>query len=411
MNVFLTHFNNFAILFKSAFFSFLWVVSGSVLAHSGHEHHTKQGASLNFGLGIQSVTAQNPWPAARLPGVLEAGSERENEQGVSISYLELGVSYRFSDQLLAVYNTAKHGVNMAPETEALYFEYTDLELGTLLQVDTRLGRQQVNVGLLNQQESHDWRLGIAPIAMRAVLNDSWRSDGVTVHFKSHSGWYLGAGIWSNSFFPGGDIDNSALNTYTINAGWQQQESGTKIQYEVGYANLDVTGRALSTIGAGRHTHTLPSCSAVDENRVCFVGDVDLIHVGAKWQKQKLWVQGELFYKKEEGILDSVFGMPGYHSEYLGSWLDLGWQISPDWNAITRVQYNRVNHQIKGANAQLIAEQAKINVSESSLTAVGLGVNYTTWRDHFISAEAHYESMGDYDNRVLLLRYHLSFSLI
>lgn len=386
-------------------------ICSNALADGTHEHHhsSQAGFHLDFGIGLQWVTADKPWPIARLPGVLEAGSEREDERTVRFSYIELGASYVFHPQAKAVFKIAKHDLSLKPEIEAAYVEYQDARLADL-NVDIRLGRQQVPIGLLNQQEKHAWLMGVAPIAMRAVLNDSWRSDGLNVHLGSDSPWYFGVGAWANRFVPGGEIPKTAINTYTAKLGWQGRQGALASQYEIGYANLDVLGRALSTIGAERHTHSLPSCETIDENRVCFAGDVQLVTAAAKWQWGDYWLSSEFFYKQEKGELDSFYGVPDYQSEYFGSWFDMGWQVNPRWSTLLRVQYNQTNHQISGANAQLIAEQAKIVDSQSPLKALGVALAYQADKAHFISAETHIEKMDSYRNHILLMRYHYSFNI-
>ncbi|WP_130536371.1 hypothetical protein [Thiomicrorhabdus indica] len=387
-------------------------IGTSAFADGTHEHHhpSKTGFHLDFGIGLQWVTADKPWPIARLPGVLEAGSEREDERTLRFSYIELGASYVFNPQAKAVFNIAKHDLRLKPEIEAAYVEYQGIDLKDF-RLDVQLGRQQVPIGLLNQQEKHAWLMGVAPIAMRAVLNDSWRSDGINLHFDSDSPWYFGVGAWANRFVPGGEIPQTAINTYTAKLGWQGRQGALASQYEIGYANLDVLGRALSTIGAERHTHSLPSCETIDENRVCFAGEVHLVTGSAKWKRGDYWLSSEVFYKKEQGELDSFYGVPDYQSEYFGSWLDFGWQINSRLSTLLRLQYNQTNHQINGTNAQLISEQAKIIDSDNPLSAIGVAFAYQAGKAHFVSAETHVEKMDDYQNRVLLVRYHLNYNIL
>jgi len=415
MNVFLTLFQSKhsakikPILFIGAFLTSHSVMASGGHAHDVHHHKLDPGFHLDFGVGVQFVEANNPWPEARLQGVLEAGSEREDEAGLSVSYLELGASYVFDEHAQMVFKVAKHGLDLNPEIEAAYIEYTDMAVGST-NLDTRFGRQQVPIGLLNQQEKHAWLMGVAPIAMRAVLNDSWRSDGLNLHLETQTPWYFDIGAWANRFVPGGEITTTKINTYSVKVGWQDQQGLLNSQYEIGYAKLDVIGRALSTIGAERHTHSLPSCDVIDENRICFAGDVDLVNAAAKWKYDSYWLSGEVFYKREEGRLDSVFGVPNYQSEFLGAWLDFGVEMSQNLNGMLRLQHNLVNHQIEGVNAQLISDQAKISDSEDPLSALGVAISYQANKAHFYSAEMHREWLGDAQNNVLLLRYHYALSL-
>lgn len=124
MNVFLTLFQSKhsakikPILFLGALLNSHSLMASGAHAHDSHHHKLSPGFHLDFGGGVQFVESNNPWPEARLQGVLEAGSEREDEGGFGVSYLELGASYVFNEQSQAVFKVAKHGIDLSPEIEA-----------------------------------------------------------------------------------------------------------------------------------------------------------------------------------------------------------------------------------------------------------------------------------------------------
>lgn len=381
---------------------------GTVHVSEAHDNTPQPTAENPFlfmgGVGLYSLNASLPYPAARLPGILESGSARADERRSGMDYLEAGVKARFGEGLFGKLKIARHG-GIAPITEIdEVWVSADRTLGAAA-LQAQVGRQLVPMGLENMKHFHTRPFGIAPLALRAAINDMWRADGLQVNSEWESGYSVGAGVWSNSAFPG--APSSGINLATLRAGWQNQT----VQLEAGYARASASaGRPLITTGVTAHTHAVPSCTTVTANRVCMVGNSDLLTLAGKWAINDAWtVSGEWWAKRDSGRLDSLLGTPDYVGTFNGGWIDVGWQPRAHWEVIARTERLIGSHALVGANAALIATQAGIANSTHPLTSNGVLLRWQPLAGHLIALEYHRESILQQPNTSTLLRYQYSFS--
>lgn len=378
----------------------LALAAGPVLAH---EAGSADGPTLFFGFGLQAVQAQNPWPASRLPGVLEAGSPREDARIEDWSYLEAGLTMPLPGGHSGQIKVAKHGESVDPELESAWVRGTTEISAHLL--DYSLGRQLMPLGFENLVHDHQRDFAVAPIALRGVLNDSWRADGVRADLELAGGFDAGLGLWLNDGFPG--APSGKPQVASLRLGWQ----GGDWQLEADYVHADVTDRGLVTTGTSGHTHSLPSCDVVDANRVCFSGTAKVAALAARWNPaaQPWWLAAEGFIKRDQGNLDSLFGSPDYSGDFKGGWVDFGWTFHPDLEARFRVERAVASHDVAGVNATLVANQAGIGNSDRALNSMGVAVSWRPARGHFVGLEWHREDIQPQSNQVWLLRYQYDFS--
>ncbi len=369
---------------------------------AAHDMEHAAGTVLFIGGGVQSLHASDAWPVPRLPGVLEAGSPREDARGEALSYLEFGLTSPLPLGLNGELKVAKHGESADFELESAWIA-GDMAMQQRT-LTYKLGRQLLPLGLLNQEHSHAWAFGAAPIALRAAINDTWQADGLRADLDLADGISLGMGIWRNEGFPGAPSDKPQVGT--LRAGWL----GDAWQVEVSYAHARADGRALTTLGSGGHSHSLPSCGTLDANRVCFEGDVDLLGLAARWSPgdKPWWIAGEWHAKQDQGRLDSLLGTPDYQGKLNGGWLDFGWTFSPRLEARLRVERAVATHDVAGANATLVANQAGILNSDSALLSHGAVVNWRPAKGHFVSAEWHHENIAAQSDDMFMLRYQYTF---
>jgi hypothetical protein len=375
------------------------ITAFSAFAHESHPDEEVPVFSL--GVGVQAATANNTWPAPRLPGVLEAGNPREDERDGRLSYVELGLEMPLPGQHLGQLRFSQHGKQADPEVESAWI--TGETLVDIHRMRYTLGRQLLPVGLENQIDSHHREFAIAPIALRGVLNDSWRGDGVRVDLELPAGFEMGMGIWINDGFPGAPSDKPEVATLRL--GW----TGGEWQAEAGYVYADVDGRGLMTTGVSGHTHSLPSCDQVDPNRVCYSGKTQVANLAIRWRPEDRpwWVGGEWLFKRDDGALDSFFGQPDYRGDFNGGWLNFGWKVSPGLDVLFRAERAIASHNISGVNASLVAGQAGIANADRSLSAYGVSLAWHPAKDHFIGLEWQRELIRSQDN-VFLVRYQYHF---
>ncbi|MBI3480218.1 MAG: hypothetical protein HY016_07675 [Nitrosomonadales bacterium] len=384
------------------------VLSISAAAASAHEDASMPTGvdriMLEGGFGLYSLNADRAYPAPRLPGVLESGSARADERMNGFDYAELGAKIKLNEGIYAKLKGARHG-GTAPMSEVeeawLSAERPVGERG----LRGQLGRQLIPLGLQNQQHSHTWKFGIAPLAMRAAINDSWRADGLQLNTVEQSGYGFGAGMWHNEAFPGAPA--TGINLAHLRLGWKSRQ----MQLELGYAYAATgSGRPLVTLGSMGHTHILPSCDTVTAIRVCFNGHADVVAAAGQWTlSESWWLGGEWWFKRDSGRLDSLFGTPDYVGTLNGGWLDVGWKPHPQWEVVLRTERIAASHRLVGANVSVIAAQAGISDSSRPLASNGLALCWQLADGHRVSLEYHREEVETQPNAATLLRYQYSFS--
>ncbi|MDD3327836.1 MAG: hypothetical protein PHW25_12210 [Zoogloea sp.] len=377
--------------------------AGSAAAHDAGAP-AEDRLAVSGGVGLMSLHADDRYPIARLPGVLEAGSPRADERRDGLDYAEIALRARFTDQLRAFLKIAHHGgPDARNETEEAWLD-ARTETAHDRQLALRAGRQLLPLGLLNPVHMHAWDFGVAPLAMRGAINESWRADGFKLDWQLPAGWSAGVGAWRNQGFPGADA--GGLKLLTARGGWQ----GETLRLEAGYANVNADGRALLTTGSAGHTHSVPSCTRLSTDRVCFFGTAQLLTLAARWAPagSPVWLGAEWWFKREGGRLDSINGAPDYTGRLNGGWLDLGWRFAPGWEAIGRAERLVARHELNGANAGLVASQSGIAASDHALDSLGAVLQWRPAGGHRLVAEWHRERNGDAPNVIYLLRYQYTF---
>lgn len=361
--------------------------------------------AVSGGFGLMSLHADDRYPVARLPGVLEAGSPRADERRDGLDYAEIALRARFTEQFRGFLKIAHHGGQDARnETEEAWLDGRT-DKGHDQQLALRAGRQLLPLGLLNPIHMHAWDFGIAPLALRGAINESWRADGFKLNWQLPAGWSAGVGAWRNQGFPGADA--GGLKLLTARGGWKNDT----FQLEAGYANVNADGRALVTTGNAGHTHSVPSCTRITTDRVCFFGTAQILTLAARWTPagSPLWLGAEWWFKREDGRLDSINGAPDYSGKLNGGWLDLGWRFAPGWEAIGRVERTVAKHDLAGANAGLVASQSGISDSNRALKSMGAVLQWRPAGSHRLAAEWHREDDGATPNSIYLLRYQFTFA--
>lgn len=379
----------------------------NIHAHDGELHTTDAtestpGLSMSLGAGLRYITADNPFPTPRIDGILGAGSPLDDQRHGDLDYAELGMHARFTPQTEAAMRITRHGLdNGSTDLEALWLEARAPDWG----LAGRAGRQQVPIGFENMIHSHARTFGIAPMAMRADINDEWLADGLRVNVDLPAKFSLGGGLWNNQAYPGSDSDG--VNLATASLTWY----GNPWQVQLAYANADADGRALLTTGQGGHSHTTPSCSGAPTNdRVCFDGRVNLVVLAARWQPENIpwWFGGEYWYKHESGTLDSVYGTPDYTGESGSGWMDIGYRFNSRFSLAARLEQLQMSNNLNGANAALIAQQAGIANADQTPLGAGLVAEWYPIPELRLVGEWHYSELNDQSDNIFMLRAQVYF---
>ena len=357
---------------------------------------------LFAGVGLQSLHGAKAYPAARLPGVLEAGSARADQRGDGLDFAEIGARMRFLPNLLGQLNFARHGGKGGTnEVDQAWINFNDSVAAH--DYSTRVGRQLVPLGLLNLQHAHTRDFGIAPLTLRAMVNDAWRADGVRFDADLGAGFAAGVGAWMQQGFPGTVSNKPDMNSARL--GW----SNPQLKLEAGYVHTAINQRALSTVGLAGHTHSVPTCTIASATLVCLQGAANIWTLAGRWQANadSVWLGAEYWRKSEVGALSSNFGSNDYQGNSNGGWLEIGYPILPNLNVLGRVERLLEKHQLVGTNSALIAAQAGISNSSQPLSSKAIAVLWQPHPEHRVSAEWSQENTLDSRNQVYLLRYQMA----
>jgi hypothetical protein len=360
---------------------------------------------LFAGIGLQSLHGAKAYPAARLPGVLEAGSARSDQRGDGLDYAEIGARAQFMSTLSGQLNLARHGgKGGSNDVDQAWLDLHDsvAEHGYA----ARAGRQLVPLGLLNLQHAHTRDFGIAPLTLRAMVNDGWRADGVRLDADLGAGFAAGVGAWMQQGFPGTVSNKPDMNSARL--AW----SDAQLKFEAGYAHTTINQRALSTVGLAGHTHSVPTCTIASATLVCLQGAANIWTLAGRWQAaaDSVWLGGEYWNKRETGTLRSNFGSPNYQGEMNGGWLEIGYPVLANLQVLARSEKLVAKHALVGANAALVATQAGIFNSSQPLSSQSVAVRWQPYSGHHLSAEWTQQNLGANHLSAYLLRYQMEFSV-
>ncbi len=360
---------------------------------------------LFAGLGVQSLHGAKAYPAARLPGVLEAGSALSDQRGDGLDYAEIGARAQFLPNLLGQINFARHGGKGGTnDVDQAWLNFNASVAAH--DYSSRVGRQLVPLGFLNLKHSHTRDFGIAPLTLRAMINDSWRADGLRLDTDLGAGFAAGVGAWMQQGFPGTVSNHPDMHSARL--AW----SNPQLKVEAGYVHTAIQQRALSTVGLAGHTHTVPTCTVASATLVCLQGAANVWTLAGRWQADadSVWLGAEYWRKSESGVLSSNFGKPSYQGDTNGGWLEIGYPILPNLQVLARSEKLVAKHQLVGINAMLVANQAGIINATQPLSSQAVAVRWQPYAEHHLSAEWTQQDVAGTRLSAYLLRYQMDFSV-
>lgn len=378
-----------------------------VLAH-GHEISSNDKFTPILTIGGRYLHSDADYPVARLPNALESGAQAAYKQGNAFDYADIGLQAQWTNDLKTLVKGSYHGQDLGNEfsIEQAWLQYDyDVDMNHML--SARVGRQHVALGRQNLAHSHNWTMGVEPLVMRASVADGWRDDGLDISWQHENGWYAGAGIYKGESFPSNQA--SGLNAVSTRLGWQQDDN----YIEGSVAHFNVSGRGTAQQTALTHSHSQASCEQATANIVCFEGKSQVAVLAAQWRlpHYKITLNGEAWLKQEQGDLFSTTSQVDYTGLITGGWLMADYQFSPQLHSYLRLENLQGEHDLVGANAALVANEAGISNSDERLYRTGLGMVFAADKGIRLSVEAHQENNANKSNNTLfLLRYQMDLWL-
>ena len=252
------------------------------------------------------------------------------DEGFSLGESELNINSNIDDKFFGnlTLAVASDGSGTEVELEEAYIQTLALPAG----LNLTAGRFFSGIGYLNEFHSHTDDFTDRPIPYEVFLGGQFKDDGIqfrwllpTDHYVELGGEWLrgdafpasgaakhGSGIWTLFADTGGDFSTS--NSWKASLGY------------------------LHAIAEERPVNP------EDENSRLFSGDSDLYNLSFVWKwapngnpvRTNFKLQGEYFYREEEGLLD----LASYSGDQTGWYLQGIWQFKPQWQVGYR--YERVN---------------------------------------------------------------------
>lgn len=362
------------------------------------------GWRLGAAAALVAVEARDAFPAPRWPGVLIVGSApRDQRSGPRVEHAVLDAALRLRP-LLGADIGARLAVGVhdrdRPYTEAARVLLRWPLGGAALALG--LGRDTVRMGEAITGAGHFDRFSLGPLAKRAVLNEKWLDDGLSLAWRRPAERGVRAvelGLWRGRAFPGGPR-GEPVPTLHLHAGYDQVDA------HVFAARLAPEGRgaALRSAGASGHLHTSPDCRAALRQRVCFDGRVEVYGGSLQWASDALPLSFTLagLARRERGALYSLSGDARYSADVQGAWADAVWQPGQRWSGALRLERLAPRNTLAGVGAELLAREAGL-VGGAAIRRWTLALLHAPWPGLQVALEAGQESGGALRQQHVALR--------
>ncbi len=336
----------------------LCAVPAVVLAHAVADVQIPEtpGWRVGAAVAVSAIGARDTLPAPYLFGVLDTGQAAPSRNGLTLEHATLEGGLRIDDWLGANLAVGWHaGENIHLEAAWLqarwWLDEARLSVGA--------GRAKVPMGAVLDGGGDYDRFTLVPLVKRASLNVDWFDEGVVVAWQGDAASPISrveAGLWRGSGFPGGGElpPVPALHVQALVA---------EVTLDAFAAWLQPTGRGTYALDSGSpgHSHGVPNCANSLSGLVCFDGKVQVYGGSVAWAPHGLPLSITLaaLLRNEQGSLYSQLGDARYRGQTLGGWLDVVWQVQPQWTLAGRFEALRATQDLEGPGASLVAAQARL----------------------------------------------------
>jgi hypothetical protein len=250
--------------------------------------------------------------------------------GFSLGESELNINSNVDDKFFGnlTLAIASDGSGTEVELEEAYIQTLALPAG----FNMTAGRFFSGVGYLNGFHRHADNFIDRPIAYEVFLGGQFRDDGIQFRWLVPTNQYIElGGEWlRGDAFPASGSAKHGTGTWTLFA-----ETG---------GDLGTSNSWKTSLG---YIHASAEERPVDpenDSANLFSGDSNLYNLSFVWKwaphgnpvRTNFKLQGEYFYREEDGLLD----LASYSGDQTGGYLLGSWQFKPQWQVGYR--YGRVN---------------------------------------------------------------------
>lgn len=255
------------------------------------------------------------------------------KEGLGIDETELNFSASVDDKFRGSTTIAlhEHDGETEVEIEEAYVETMALPYG----LHAKAGRFFAELGYLNSHHGHSDDFADRPLPSRAFLDGNYGDDGLQLSAILPTMLYteIGGGLYRGDDFPGGGADGSDIGAWTA-YGRIGGDIGMNTSWRLGASTLQTEGVERSA----------------NEDEVIFDGDSQLYIADARMvyaptgnnAEQELILQGEYFYRDEDGTYDDQNAGSGaviYDGHQSGWYIQGVYKFHPQWRVGTR--YSRL----------------------------------------------------------------------
>jgi len=361
-------------------------MTGAARAHEPGEMQLPDMPGWRLGAAAALVAnhADDTWPTPRWPGVMVLGrSPNALGDSVRLEHAVLEAAARVNSRVGAMVAIGFHDREAAHvETARLESDWSTASGRWILGA----GRDTVRMGTTIDRAGHLDRFNQAPLAKRAVLNDLWTDDGLTLAWQPADETWLQrveAGVWRGRAFPGGP-GGSAVPTMHLQAGWGHVTAHAF----VGHLRPQGRGAAVASIGAAGHSHAVPDCRLSLKQVVCFDGQSDVASASLQWASddERWTLSAAALGRQDRGTLYSSSGDAAYRANISGVWADVVWRATPDWTLALRPERLTPKVTLNGVGTALLAREGGL-LDAAPVTRITLALSHTLRANLSLSLEA------------------------
>jgi hypothetical protein len=284
----------------------------------GNKFNPSIGIILN---GKYSAFSKNASEIAGF-GIGEEGER--GKEGFSIGESELNFSSNIDDKFFGSLTAAivnEDGSDIIELEEA--FIRTSPEFGLPTGFEIKAGRSFWNLGYLNSNHAHTDDFADRPLPYRAFLNNSFNDDGAQISYILPTDFYaeIGGGTFRGDDFPFGNGDGTGSYSLYSRIGGDISNNQS---WRLGLSTLSGEAKAVE----GR----------ANEDSITFIGNTDLYIADLRSvfaptgnsKNQELTLQGEYFYRDEDGTYDTGTGAVDFNDNSSGWYAQGIYKFKPQW---------------------------------------------------------------------------------